>query len=63
MENLEAILRIRTYLYNQGRCCKSLVVSEKMLKLFNLDMYGFEARQNNQDEENFNETIEFIPSM
>jgi hypothetical protein len=37
---LEAILRCRTYLYNRGKCCKSLEVTAPMLSLFTSQIYG-----------------------
>ena len=63
VDTLEAILRIRTYLHNQEKCCKSLVVSDKMLRLFKSDMYSSESNKYKDQDDNFNEALVFIPSM
>ena len=39
VETLEAVLRVRTYLSNRGRCCKNFEPTTAMLNLFNNEMY------------------------
>ncbi len=40
LESLQAVLRVRLFLKNRGKCCNDLIVSEKMLSKFNVSMYS-----------------------
>ena len=48
---LDSIVRIRTNLYFNGRCCKDFRVTEGMLSLFNAQQMYLEGSNDNSDEE------------
>ena len=62
---VEAVIRIRTYLYNRDKCCKSISVSDEMLKLFTSKIYSSSDKDSCKDteEQDFNNVIELIPPM
>ena len=47
---VEAVLRIRNYLKTHKLCCRSMVVSELMLKMFSNQMYLSEVMVNDENE-------------
>ena len=51
---LEAIVRIRTELQFQGKCCKDFLVSPRMLELCNSSMYGKQPGNRDENDEELN---------
>ena len=51
---LEAIVRIRTELQFQGKCCNDFLVSPKMLELCNSSMYGKQPGNRHENDEELN---------
>ena len=60
---LEAILRIRTYLYGRGLCCRNMEVTKEMLDLFTTQMYRSNSDVTSMTEDaDFGLVLDVIPA-
>ena len=52
LKMLEAILRIRTHLHFDEKCCTQFVITEKMINMFNSEvMYASTSSKDEDDDE------------